>query len=242
MNHAEMLRVLKTVQVRWWRHPIPQHAIQSYADDLAPLPYGDALAAVETLARGANDFPPSSGDIVLAVARAQVAPPEWDEVRVQLLRRREELRLFRERGWVCTQSENPCDGTGFVVDEVAREAVACGCRNAYVVAVRESQVLAPLVRAWIDEGGIATSDIDEIAGGDTTVEAQARDRWQSWAARLVNARAVSTVPSPAELEARENRRSELSRAGSPAAALAPAEGTDVLEAAGLMPRREGVSR
>lgn len=237
MNHAEALKVIKDVQRRWFRHPIPANALDAYRIALEPLPYGDAMAAVEMIAAsGDAPFPPSAGDLAHKVAENAVAPIEWDEVKRQLLLRADELRTLDDVRWTCTTGR--CDGSTWVVN-ARREAEACSCREDYIASRRRTDLLDPLVRTWIDQGYVTWDEVDKLAAGDTTVEAQSRDRWRAYVNRLVNARVVAGMKEGAGVPVVERAREHVARSLEQVrrAALPAAPGLDVLGAIGEQPER-----
>jgi hypothetical protein len=249
VNHAEALKVVADVQKRWFRQPIPGAALDSYTSALAPLPYGDAMAAVETIASsGAADFPPSAGDIARKVAENQIAPQTWDEVRRALLLRVAEVAAITGQPWRCTNTADPCDGSTWKVN-AKREAEACGCREDLIARNRSTDLFDPLVRTWIDQGFLTTGEMNAIAAGDTTTEAQARDRWRDYVARLVSARTAAGMQHGDGVRAIERgRRSDhptLGRGDRPALGASPVE---VLDRLGVTPpepvavRHEDVER
>jgi hypothetical protein len=202
---------------------------QAYAADVAHLDPAEAKAAVEVLKRTpghdgrARQFAPTAGDVALEVARLQLDAPDWGEVKRQLVKRQEAIIAGRDEPdtWVCPFDR--CDGTGFAdvsTPERPNTVTDCECRPARTAARTGADELHPLLREFISQSYVTWGEVAEVGhGGATTLEAQMRGKWDAFAHRAIESRAIAAIGAPPTLrrldEAREEdaprRRRELGR-------------------------------
>lgn len=194
---------MRELQQRWPRWPVD---VPAYAASLEDLPADLVLAAIQTIdADGAKDAP-SPSLIRRRVSELQVSVAPWTSARATLLLwRRACKQLAAERrqrleAWVCPDGR--CDGSGIVwVDEAANVTSDCSCRPQMRAAAGGVDALPPMLQRFLDDLHTDVRQIDAIADGDTTMEAQVRGRWQEFAAAMVRddawaaTRAADGVPA-----------------------------------------------
>jgi hypothetical protein len=165
-----------------------------------PAPKLDALSG------DGREFRPNAGDVRRRVAALQLGAPDWAEVKAQLVARHVHLarRDPDADRWTCP--EGTCDGSGWV--EVGeREAQRCPCYAARVEASRALDLLAPLVREFFDDGYVTWAEVDELCSSvNTTLEAQARDKWNRFVARAVESRVLAAIEGAPDLPRIEEAR------------------------------------
>lgn len=213
---------------------------RQYATDVAHLDPAEARAAVEVLKRTPTSdgrprqFAPTAGEVAHEVARLQLDAPDWGEVKRQVVSRQRAIVVARERDFEWTCPARRCDGTGFVdisTPETPNTVTDCECRPSRTAAKGKLDELHPLLREFIAAGYVTWGEVEDLgAGSDTTLEAQMRDKWQAFARRAVESRAIAALEGPPTLrrldEARgedgPRRRRELKRIGfDVVASLAP---------------------
>jgi len=186
---------------------------RQYATDVATLDPAEAAAAVEVLKRSGREFAPPAGDVVREVARLQVGAPDWADVKRSLILRQDAIERARSEAtaWECPYGE--CDGTGFAGfdDPTSRDASPCRCRPEMLAARRAADELHPLVREFIEEGFVTWGEIDTVGQGGrdaATIESQMRVKWQTFATRAVESRAIAMIAGPPTLRRLEQARAE----------------------------------
>ena len=242
MNKREADRLFAVLQTLWPARPLNPELPTLLVQTLGDMPLNQCEAAVNAISRQGGDWVPTPGAIRLEAARLEVAPPAWDEVRQQLMRRRDELSRMATDGFAW--DHEPCKGTSWIVN-AKREAQPCSCRDDYIRARRAEHTLPALVRLWLDDGYVTWSEVDAVADGDTTAEAQMRRKWEQYADRMVQARVMRGLPGGAGAPALERaaaddqrrieqdrRRSSLRALGSgPSTSLASVVGENTNEEA-----------
>lgn len=206
---ADALELVATVEDSFPSTRLNDEHRKQYAKDVAHLDPDEARAAVAVLKRSGKQFAPTAGEVALEVARLQIDAPDWGEVKRQLVHRQEAIERNREAPdeWTCPAKR--CDGSGFVVDEAANDATDCECRPAKIAARRQSSALHPLLREFIDEGYVTWSEIDLVGvGGQTSLEAQMRSKWDAFSRRAVESRAIALIDAPPTLRRLERARAE----------------------------------
>jgi hypothetical protein len=122
--------------------------------------------------------------------------------------------------WICPVGE--CDGSGWVEtttpESYGPEAAKCSCYERRASSRRLADTLHPLVREFIDARFVSWSEVERVgaAAGTreaTTLEAQMREKWLSFAARAVQSRASASIGVAPELRRLEEARSEDARRG-----------------------------
>lgn len=207
MDTRDANRLFAEMQVLWTSRPLNPDLPAILEQTLGDMPYGQCSAAVHAISRTGVAWAPEAGQIRLEAARLEVAPLEWDAVRQQLLRRRDELAR-RDDGEPFTWDHEPCGGTSVLV--TGREAAWCDCRADYVAAMRAENTLDPLIRLWLDERFVTWDDIDRVAT-DTTAEAQVRKKWEAFADRMIRARVMRGLPNAQGSRALEQAREQDDR-------------------------------
>lgn len=182
-----------------------------YAADVVHLDAAEAAAAVAVLKRSGRQFAPTAGEVCREVARLQLGAPEWGEVKRQLVMRQEAIVAGRDApiAWACPF--DACDGGGFVFAEATNDAHDCECRPARTAAIRRADELHPLVREFIDKSYVTWGEIDAVGQGGrdaATIEAQMRRKWEAFADRAVETRAIAAVEGPPTLARLEQARDE----------------------------------
>lgn len=188
-----------------------------YAKDIAHLDPDEATAAVEVLKRSPSadgrprQFAPTAGEVALEVARLQIDAPDWGEVKRQLVKRWEAMIASRDEPDTWTCPVDRCDGSGFV-HLPDNDSTDCECRPAKIAARRAASTLHPLVREFAEEGYVTWGEIDTVGqGGDTTLEAQMRSKWDAFAGRAVQTRAIAALDGPPTLRRLDQARTEDGR-------------------------------
>lgn len=203
MDEADAFDLATDIQERWQNaaDDIPSRAAALFAE-LQAVSLVDARAALAAIGlAGDRDaaFVPTPGMILRKVAELAVAPLGWDEVRRQLVKRCDEVDALNRPNarfaWTCPY--DLCDGDGLVVDEEARTAGDCRCRPEYIAARRAVGELDAMVRQWIDDRYVTWPEVRSVAEGDSTVEAQMRQKWEAYANRAIESRALVLLPNAA---------------------------------------------
>lgn len=176
-TETEWDAVLEQLRIRW-----PKAKLHEVADELkahAPLFHGFSLellmAGVDYAFLQGRTWPPGSSTLLQICLDLLRPLPDWDQM----------MRLFNAhtdapQPWVCPY--DACDGRGFVVDDVARQAVPCRCHEQMVDSRRG---------ATLDTDAVASTFIAELSAaeyrgvrdGDTTSISQVRRRWDEYLAR-----------------------------------------------------------
>lgn len=210
---ARALRLVALVEDSWPSARFNDGHREQYAKDIAHLDPEEAAAAVEVLKRSGREFAPPAGDVAREVARLQIGAPDWVDVKRSLIRRQEAME--RARGevveWTCPHGE--CDGSGFTgfADPSARDAAPCRCRPARLASMRAADELHPLVQEFIEEGFVTWGEVDAVGQGGrdaATLEAQMRVKWETFARRAVESRAIAAIEGPPSLLRLEQARDE----------------------------------
>ncbi len=236
MNATDAVGV---VQATWPSWPIN---VSAYLEGLRGVAPGAVVAATSSLAADGLKEPPSVAQIRQRVAQLIVDAPSWTVARATLItwrdgcRKHSAERASVERGWQCPFDDGNgtgCDGTGFVwVDDST--TTDCRCKPQLVAAIRGASVLPPLLRRFLDEKHASPFEIDALATGDTSLEAQIRVRWQEFVGRMVSDEAVADTAAgtlPGLEAARARAAGERERRG--------LRVMDPIAAAGLLPRAVG---
>jgi hypothetical protein len=192
---------------------------QAYAADVAHLDPAEAAAAVEVIKRQpGRDFAPTAGAVCHEVARLQLDAPDWGEVKRQLVNRHVATIASRDEpeSWECPAGR--CDGTGFVdvsTPELPNTVTDCECRPARTAKRQGADHLHPLVREFVRDGYVTWAELDAVGSGDgkdaSTREAQMRDKWQAFARRAVESRAIAALDAPPSMRRLEQARAEDDR-------------------------------
>lgn len=229
-----VLNALEAVQAAWPKWPID---LTAYGNGLQGLDPSAVAAAVASIAAEGREDAPSASEIRQRVAQLIVDAPSWTVARATLImwrdgcRKHSAERASVERDWRCPFDE--CDGTGFVwVDDST--TTDCRCKPQLVAAIRGASVLPPLLRRFLDEKHASAFEIDALATGDTSLEAQIRVRWQEFVGRMVSDEAVADTVAgglPGLEAARARAAGERERRG--------LRVMDPIAAAGLLPRAVG---
>lgn len=184
-----------------------------YAKDIVHLDEGEAKAAVAVLKRTPRQFAPTAGEVCREVARLQLDAPDWGEVKRLLVKRWEAVIAHRDAPdeWTCPYDR--CDGSGFVdVAERPNTQTDCECRTEKIAARRAVAALHPLVREFVEAGYVTWGEIDTVGqGGDTTLESQMRVKWEAFARRAIETRAIAAIEGPPSLRRLESARGEDDR-------------------------------
>jgi hypothetical protein len=212
---ARALELVATIEDSFPSSRFSQEQRLQYAKDVAHLHPDEAKAAAEVLKRTPTidgrprQFAPTAGEVAFEVARLQIDAPDWGECKRQLVKRQEAILAGRDAPdtWVCPFDR--CDGGGFEVDEATNTATDCECRPARTAARRAADELHPLLREFIDQDYVTWGEIAEVGhGGATTLEAQMRGKWDAYAARAVESRAIAAIDAPPSLRRLEDARGE----------------------------------
>ncbi len=192
MNAAEFRPIAKRIQARWYAFQIPPSAMAQYVADLGDLGVDDVAAAVDSFATAAK--PPTSGQVRHRVVEMQLDVPDWPAARSVLLRWRAGAAArvdFAER-WACPAGV--CDGSGFAIDDTVNDARDCECRPALLAARRGLHALPALVAEFVTAREVANGELDGLAEGNTTLDAQVRARWDAFTRRIVDSRVLAALP------------------------------------------------
>lgn len=210
---ADALELVALVEKSWASARFHDGHREQYANDIAHLDPDEARAAIEVLKRSGREFAPPAGDVAREVARLQLGAPDWADVKRSLIHRQEAIE--RSRGevveWTCPH--DACDGSGFVgfSDPTARDATPCECRPARLASMRVADELHPLVQEFIEEGFVTWGEVDAVGQGGrdaAMLEAQMRVKWETFARRAVESRAIAAVEGPPSLRRLEQARDE----------------------------------
>jgi hypothetical protein len=189
---------------------------KAYAADVAHLDPAEAAAAVEVIKRQpGREFAPTAGAVCHEVARLQLDAPDWGDVKRQVVARQREVVAGRERDfeWDCPAGR--CDGSGFVdisTSELPNTVTDCECRPARLAKRAYHELLHPLVLEFVRDGFVTWGELEDLgAGGDTTLEAQMRDKWQAFARRAVESRAIAALDAPSSMRRLQQARAEDDR-------------------------------
>lgn len=225
MTAKEFAPIGADIQARWFAFPIPKAAMAQYVLDLRELEAGDVAAAVAMLSD--RDRPPTPAQIRRRVIEMQIAAPDWPTARADIARWRARVdeRATAITAWVCPA--RLCDGKGFIIDD--RDARDCECRPLRLAAMRGLDEMPALIAEFVGvDGQVTNAELDALLGGDTTLEAQVRWRWEAFCRRIVNSRVLAALPGSdlpaiedarADVERREQRRGTLRPLGNVVALL-----------------------
>ncbi len=193
MNARDFKPIAAAIQSRWSSFQIPPSALAQFVSDLSDLRAGDVAAAVESL--GGLQRPPTPWMVREQVVRMQLNVPDWPAARAVLLRWRSRAaeRVEAAANWTCPAAI--CDGSGFAIDEDANDARDCDCRPLLIAARRGLNDLSVLVAEFVSERQVANGELDKLAEGDTTLDAQVRARWDAFARRVVESRMLAALPA-----------------------------------------------
>jgi hypothetical protein len=215
---AAALELVATVEESFPSSRFNDEQRLQYAKDVAHLDVAEAAAAVEVLKRTptidgrSRQFAPTAGEVALEVARLQIDAPDWGEVKRQLVKRHEAIIASRDapNDWTCPLEA--CDGTGFIdvsTPELPNTVTDCKCRPARTAARQGADELHPLLREFISAGYVTWGEVDTVGqGGETTLEAQMRAKWDAFARRAVETRAIAAIDAPPTLRRLEEARDE----------------------------------
>lgn len=217
---ADALELVALVCDRWPRPELNDDQLKRYAEDIADFDPATMRAAIDAYHRDqGGHFQPTAGELRRRAALLELAPPEWMDVRRQLVERRVAMRAFNPAPWACPVGA--CDGSGLVLPEDPwdHEANAlatptrCECAPARREHFKMADTLAPLVREFIDEKFVTWAEVDKIgeALGDSatsTLESQVREKWKAFASRAVESRVLASIEAAPDLARLEQARDE----------------------------------
>jgi hypothetical protein len=213
---ADALELVATVEDSFPSSRFNDEQRKQYAKDIAHLDPADAAAAVAVLKRtGGRQFAPTAGEVAHEVARLQLDAPDWGEVKRQLVKRHEAIIASRDApsDWECPAGR--CDGSGFVdisTPELPNTVTDCACRPQRTAARQGADELHPLLREFIGAGYVTWGEVEEVgAGGATTLEAQMRSKWDAFAYRAVESRAIAAIDAPPSMRRLQQARDEDDR-------------------------------
>ena len=214
MNAPQTAEVLATILDRWPGTVLTDEATREYLEELSRFDHAAASAAVASLSReGRERFPPV-GVVVRRILEMALDAPTWGEVKASLIEREAALERRREEGdtWVCPEGE--CDGSGHVAaSDDGRTVRRCRCFPAKVESRRAMDVLHPLVREFVGRF-VSTVEVTRMmTTGDTTTEAQVREKWRGFIADRVRAASLIGIDAP-NVRQVARAQSDLSSAGS----------------------------
>jgi hypothetical protein len=195
MSPEEFIPIAADMQARWWAFKIPATALDQYVRDLCDLDVDKVRAAVVSLGAEGRERPPTSGQIRRRVAEMELDAPSWDEARTALLRWRRAAAGRVDSEWACPAER--CDGSAWVAvdDRGVTRMAHCECWDAFLAARRGYDTLPALLAEFVAESHVAAGELDRIfAVGDTTAEAQLRQRWQQFCDRAIESRVLAGLP------------------------------------------------
>jgi hypothetical protein len=237
MIESDVAALMGYVNQRWPHSPVGAAHRPVWVEDLDSVEPDAAKRAVVRLARTGREFPPTSGQIVAELARELIGAPDWAEVRRQLVARRRAMTQWSPPEWECPLGA--CDGSGYVAEQRegrSGRTTRCDCWPERLAARQMTDTLHPLIREFIETGFMTREEADALGRGATdkdslTLTAQCRDRWESFASRVVERAALAPgeslpaiEPPPDEMPRRVGRRrGELRRLAPSADDIMPTE-------------------
>jgi hypothetical protein len=202
MTGAEFERVVALLDAHWHQDDPPPTAWEIYAHELRDLPFEHVQAAVLALAREGKRWMPYAGEIRRKVVLMELDAPSWADAIRSLSRALREIEAFREPD-TCVVGNPDCRG-GYIFEagsyevgerelhnEVAR---ACACREV-IREMRRPKWLHPLLREFMEH--VTSSSVrDSLASGDTTREAQLRNKYEAFIKDAVEQRLLVGLDAP----------------------------------------------
>lgn len=212
LKPSDALELVALVMERWPSLKLDIDQQRRFAQDLDGLGEAAANAAVESIHRSGQKWAPGSGEVRREAARLELGPPDWAEVKRSLIERGRMLAEYVPEPWVCPYGE--CDGDGYSQpNPEVRVVHDCRCRPDRRAARRLAETLDPLVREFIGSGYVTWREVDKLGAGladhdSLTLEAQMRKKWETYAARAIESRAIASIEGAAPLARLEQARDE----------------------------------
>jgi hypothetical protein len=204
MTQAEWVRIFAQMRAWWPQAQIPDGSLAVWYDDLADQHPAQVQAAAKAIYRDGADWPPNGAQILTKIAELTIDAPAWGQVKAELLRAQATPTVLRDP---CELGR--CDGSGYLIDDQAREATPCPCRPALLERLRarraESLTEHPVVQRFLESVG--PREVVDVLAGDRTAEAQVRAKYEAFCRgeqREITYAGIPTAGLPA-LERRQPR-------------------------------------
>jgi hypothetical protein len=198
----EFERVTALLEAHWHGDDMPETAIPIYAHELASLDFGEVQAAVLALAREGKRRTPYAGEIRRKIVLLQLDAPPWATAIKDLAQAFREIDAFKEPD-ECVVGNPECR-SGYIFEQSTYEmgerelhnemARACECREV-VREMRRPKWLHPLLTEFLAH--VTSSTVrDTLASGDTTREAQLRNKYDAFVNDTVEQRLLAGLTAP----------------------------------------------
>jgi hypothetical protein len=202
MTEAEFEQTMALLDAHWHQNETPPTAYEIYAHELRDLSFEHVQSAVLALARDGERWMPYAGAIRRKVVVMQLDPPAWSVAISDLSRALREMEMFKEPD-ECVVGNPECHG-GYIFEQGTYEmgerelhnetARPCACREV-VREMRRPAWLHPLLREFMAH--VTSSTVrDALASGDTTREAQLRNKYEAFIKDTVEQRLLVGLDAP----------------------------------------------
>lgn len=209
---SDALELVALIMERWTTLKLDRAQQVRYAEDLEGLDVVSARSAVDVIHRSGRQWAPNAGEVRREAARLELGAPDWTEVKRSLIERSRQMANYVPEPWVCPYAE--CDGDGWTEHpEKPKSNRPCRCRPERQAARRLADTLDPLVREFIGDGYVTWREVDKLGAAmadsaSLTLEAQMRTKWDSFAARAIESRAIASIEGAEHLPRLEQARDE----------------------------------
>lgn len=202
MIEAEFTQVMALLEAHWHQDEAPDEALAVYLHELDEFSFEHVQAAVLALAREGKRRMPYAGEIRRKVVTLQLDPPPWSVATADMARAAREVEGWREPDECVI--DNPKCRSGWVIEpssyelgerEIKNEAARpCGCQEEWRE-MRRPKWLHPLLRAFADHMTYTTIR-EALAMGDTTREAQLRNKYDAFVNDAIEQRLLAGINAP----------------------------------------------
>lgn len=183
MTQGEWKTIFHTITQYWPHAKTTKHTQNLYWEELKKFPATHVQTAIESLYRDKENFPPNTAKITWRIAELLIDPPTWAEVKTILTQPTPPTKNPKKQQR-CTY--NMCNGNGFIITEHENSVTDCRCRKEHITTLRYKNQATkhPIITAFAKHY-IAAGEINELATGNTTVEAQLRTKYDQFTHRIM---------------------------------------------------------